>query len=253
MQAEISRLDPFVSSFGTGMLGRLTDMLSSKSFNVNSFAVDATLTAIQGNDIKAVKSSVNSAEGFKHFNPSAPVSNITSNMLLLNAKESKYDGFFSQFWSSSLVSRIFNILITLINIGSSHKTNAPLHTWQHDNIKRNDQLYWAERDSAVDTTFPNSQLGQQLLLVSKLVKSNECRGVDKDVFYVEMGQFDHHFGLKYFLDEKFIELNDALDSFVNELKTQGKWDDTTIVVSSDFGRYVEGYSNCDALQIYIFI
>ena len=127
VQAEISRLDPYVSSFGTGMLGRLTDMLSSKSFNVNSFAVDSTLTAIQGNDIQAIKSSVNSAEGFKHFNPSAPVSNITSSMLLLNAKESEHDGFFSQFWSSSLVSRIFNMLITLINIISSHKTNAPLH------------------------------------------------------------------------------------------------------------------------------
>ena len=105
----------------------------------------------------------------------------------------------------------------------------------------------------MDTIFPNSQLGQQLLLVSKLVKSNECRGVDKDVFYVEMGQFDHHFGIKDSLDTKFIELNDALDSFVSELKTQGKWDDTTIVVSSEFGRYVGGYLKCDALQTCIYI
>jgi uncharacterized protein (DUF1501 family) len=53
-----------------------------------------------------------------------------------------------------------------------------------------------------------------------------------------MGGWDHHSKLHYFQDYKFIELNDALSSFVDELKLQKKWDDTTIVVSSDFGRYV---------------
>ena len=39
------------------------------------------------------------------------------------------------------------------------------------------------------------------------------------------------------LKTKFNEMNNAFQSFVTEMKNQGKWDDVTVVVSSDFGRY----------------
>ena len=38
------------------------------------------------------------------------------------------------------------------------------------------------------------------------------------------------------LDREFTILDGALDAFVTEMKAQEKWDDVTIVVSSDFGR-----------------
>ena len=38
------------------------------------------------------------------------------------------------------------------------------------------------------------------------------------------------------LESKLSELNNALESFVNEMKNQDKWEDITVVVSSDFGR-----------------
>jgi uncharacterized protein (DUF1501 family) len=38
------------------------------------------------------------------------------------------------------------------------------------------------------------------------------------------------------MDERFLELNEALDDFVAELKILGVWDDTVIVQTSDFGR-----------------
>jgi hypothetical protein len=105
VQAEIGRLDPYGNAFGTGMLGRMSDALTSKSYSVNSFSIDANLVALQGHNLNAAKSSVNSATGFKHFNPSAPKGNITKNVLLLNGDEGEHNGLLSQFWSSSLVSR----------------------------------------------------------------------------------------------------------------------------------------------------
>ncbi len=104
VQAEIGRLDPNGDSFGTGLLGRISDSLTSNSYNVNAFSIDTSLVALQGNDLDIVKSSVNSRTGFKHFNPSAPNSNLTQNMLLLNGGEREKNGIFSEFWSSSLVS-----------------------------------------------------------------------------------------------------------------------------------------------------
>lgn len=79
-------------------------------------------------------------------------------------------------------------------------------------------------------------MGRQLALVSKMVKSSECRGADRDIFYIETGRYDHHAQVAQGLDREFGELNDALTAFVSELKAQGKWEDVTVVVSSDFGR-----------------
>jgi uncharacterized protein (DUF1501 family) len=42
--------------------------------------------------------------------------------------------------------------------------------------------------------------------------------------------------MKTGLSNKFSDLNEALSSFVDEMKAQGSWDDTTLVISSDFGR-----------------
>ena len=112
---------------------------------------------------------------------------------------------------------------------------------QHNSIQTNNELYWAQRKGRLNTQFPTSELGRQLELVSKLLKSNECRGADRDVFYIENAGFDHHSKLTENLDLKFIELNEALKSFVDELRSQGKWDDVTIIASSDFGRYVPAF------------
>jgi len=38
------------------------------------------------------------------------------------------------------------------------------------------------------------------------------------------------------LDREFTILDGALNAFVTEMKAQERWDDVTIVVSSDFGR-----------------
>ena len=38
------------------------------------------------------------------------------------------------------------------------------------------------------------------------------------------------------VDSKFLEMNDALAAFEEELKAQGAWDDTILLTASDFGR-----------------
>ncbi len=40
MQEEIKRVDPLNDSTNTGILGRISDVLDKKNFNVNSFAID---------------------------------------------------------------------------------------------------------------------------------------------------------------------------------------------------------------------
>ena len=70
-----------------------------------------------------------------------------------------------------------------------------------------------------------------------MIASSDCRGAERDIFYVEVNGYDHHSKMMEQLNIRFMQLNDALDSFVSELQDQGKFDDVAIVVTSDFGRW----------------
>jgi uncharacterized protein (DUF1501 family) len=86
--------------------------------------------------------------------------------------------------------------------------------------------------------FPDTKLGSQFDLVSRMIASRECRGSNRDIFFIETGRFDHHKGLVTGLETEFKILNDGLESFINEIKglPGNVWDDVAVVVSSDFGR-----------------
>ena len=65
---------------------------------------------------------------------------------------------------------------------------------------------------------------------------NYVRGVDRDVFYVEQDGFDTHANMQSVLNDRVDEINDALGSFVVEMKAQGRWNDVVVVFVSEFAR-----------------
>lgn len=71
-----------------------------------------------------------------------------------------------------------------------------------------------------------------------MIASKDCRGSNRDVFFIETGNYDHHAQLESSLQREFKELNEALKTFVKEIKSlpDNPWDDLAVVVSSDFGR-----------------
>lgn len=91
-------------SGNTGTLGRLIDSLSTK-FNVNAFSVDTNLVALEGNVKDIPKTAVNSQLGFHRFNPSSVEGDVIDSTFDLMNEESPESNFFSQTWSSSLVSK----------------------------------------------------------------------------------------------------------------------------------------------------
>jgi hypothetical protein len=69
-----------------------------------------------------------------------------------------------------------------------------LTLFQHEAIQANSELYWAKKSNRLVTgwnSFPSSELGRQLRLVAGLTGSNECRGADRDIYYIETGMYDH--------------------------------------------------------------
>merc|ERR1719276_47667 len=53
-----------------------------------------------------------------------------------------------------------------------------------------------------------------------------------------MGGFDTHFDQEDYLGLRFEEINDAIETFVAEMKAQKMWENVVIVTASDFGRTI---------------
>jgi len=85
----------------------------------------------------------------------------------------------------------------------------------------------------------DSKLSRQLRQVAKLIQTHEGRNSERDFFYVSVGGWDMHSNMKESLATKFLEVNDALSSFVSEMKAQSNWEKVVLFSSSEFGRTLD--------------
>ena len=88
-------------------------------------------------------------------------------------------------------------------------------------------------------TYPNTGLG----LALRAVAGAMVRGIGTKVFYVTTGGFDTHAGQNvnavngaYY--NLMGTLNDGLTAFYNDLRNQGLFEDTLVLVWSEFGRRI---------------
>lgn len=72
--------------------------------------------------------------------------------------------------------------------------------------------------------------------LNEMILTHEERGVDRDVFFVSLGNWDHHDALNANLEREHGRLNQALELFELEMKAASLWDDVTMAVTSDFAR-----------------
>lgn len=154
-------------------------------------------------------------------------------------------------------------LIKLIN-GYGEKGNSMLgETWSERLSKTLFEYKTAlQIDDAIKSGVFNmdgykasEDVERQLKSAAQYMKSRELRKVDREVYFVTQGKYDMHGSLSTLADQ-FKEANTALTNFVEELKRQGTWEDTVILMGSDFGRSVAPNSNggsdhgkCDILPI----
>ncbi len=89
-------------------------------------------------------------------------------------------------------------------------------------------------DADAGGEFPDSQLGQKLRTVSRLILS----GLSTKVYYVTLDGFDTH-SLQPLAHESLLrQWSDALEAFVNRLEQAGQADRVLAMTFSEFGRRV---------------
>ena len=93
---------------------------------------------------------------------------------------------------------------------------------------------WENKDSGLNKKFK---------MLNKLMQTRHDRKSDRDLFYVDHGGWDHHSAMKYNMEWRLQEVNDNLELLIEQIKADGLWDQTTIVVASEFARTITPNSN----------
>lgn len=155
MQRETKRVDPYEISSGTGVLGRMTDVLSREGHNTGSFSVDRFSVALVGKPGISDAPMIVDRRGV----PQVYLDDTKDALSRLHNITDTNRGVLADTWSSSLMKSI--------------GTNELL----------SDEL----QDLTTQVTFPDTYLAQTLETVSRLIATRDVRGVDVDTFYIETG------------------------------------------------------------------
>jgi len=100
----------------------------------------------------------------------------------------------------------------------------------------NNADYIFEKSKAKKTAqeYPNSKLGKDFKTVASLIKSD----INTQVYYLSIGSFDTHVNQNERQQKLFGEINDAVKSFVGDMKANGLFNDILLMTFSEFGRRV---------------
>lgn len=212
MQYTAQSVDPWKTSPGTGILGRMCDALAKNGFQAQPISIQEATVATVGVPGENKGPLVVSATGLNKFapRPEGEVFDIKPYATLLTNETDIHSSIFGETYMETLVSA----------------------------ITTSDRLFDAFEGVELTQTYPteeNPYVGQ-IQTLSSLILTHDDRGSDRDVFFLSLGEWDHHESMKASLSAEFLLLNEALTLFEQEMKGQSYYENVTVVVTTDFGR-----------------
>jgi uncharacterized protein (DUF1501 family) len=93
--------------------------------------------------------------------------------------------------------------------------------------------------SPLKTVFPASLLGQQLQEVAKIIHVRKNLGVNRQIFYVSLGDFDTHSDAMARQNALLGELSAAMSAFYNATAEMGVEKQVVTFTESEFGRTLQ--------------
>jgi len=117
-----------------------------------------------------------------------------------------------------------------------HEDETVSYLYQTLGSTINNAGYIFEKSKARKTeqAYPNSQLGKDFKTVASLIKSD----INTRVYYLSVGSFDTHVNQNERQQKLFGDINEAVQSFVADMKSNGLFEDILLMTFSEFGRRV---------------
>ena len=109
-----------------------------------------------------------------------------------------------------------------------------LYKTMAETVSSADYIYRQSKLHPSASTYPKTELGKSCQTIASLIFSD----INTKVYYVSLGSFDTHINQGGQQQRLFAEMNDAISAFVNDLKSNGRFNDVLITTFSEFGRRV---------------
>lgn len=110
-----------------------------------------------------------------------------------------------------------------------------LYKTMAETLSSADYIFQQSKLHPTNAEYPKTDLGTSLKTIASLIYSE----INTKVYYVSLGSFDTHINQDGQQTRLFTEMNDAVRSFVKDLKAQGRFEDVMLFTFSEFGRRVE--------------
>jgi uncharacterized protein (DUF1501 family) len=95
----------------------------------------------------------------------------------------------------------------------------------------------------ITRTFPGTLLGQQLLTVAKIISIQKVLGMNRQIFFCQLGSFDTHGDELNQQDQLFAQLSPAVATFYAATQDLGVASNVTTFTASEFGRTLQPNGN----------
>ena len=227
MKAESHVVDAFREGDGPGVLGRMLDILAGHGHAVGATAVNARVSMVDGSPKTGRLADVMSTEGLLRIRDNTFLrgdsQQLRDFLKSLHTETNDNSGVFGNVWSQTFVD-IWNKTDALAEVFKGLTLDTPFH---------------------IPPELDVGGISSQLELVARLIKMRDRRGqgINRDIFYCEMGGYDAHFHLAEVLNDKLPSLNHAVATFWAEIKAQGLGNNVVVVQASEFGRTITPNSN----------
>jgi uncharacterized protein (DUF1501 family) len=199
------------SAKASGVLGRVADALTAQGFSVGSYSLDGSAPALAP-EASYEPDTISWSSGLQNLDPSPTSARIRP--ALANISATPAAGVFAEHFAASLASTLDRAAVLGPAVGAAV----------------------LKQTFAAASPPGNKMIAKELQLAAKLVAARKSLGTDRDLFFADLGGFDTHNDAFAVHASKFQELDDALESFRQEMVLQGTWDSTLVVLASEWGR-----------------
>lgn len=109
-----------------------------------------------------------------------------------------------------------------------------LYKTMAETISSADYIFEKSKLHPSKADYPKTEIGQNMKTIASLIFSD----INTTVYYVSLGSFDTHVNQQIQQQNLFNQMNDAVKTFVNDLKANGRFNDVMLMTFSEFGRRV---------------
>ncbi|HWC54286.1 MAG TPA: DUF1501 domain-containing protein [Chitinophagaceae bacterium] len=110
-----------------------------------------------------------------------------------------------------------------------------LYKTMAETLSSADYIFKQSQMHPTSADYPKTDLGNSLKTIASLIFSD----INTKVYYVSLGSFDTHVNQEAQQQRLFTEMNDAVTSFVKDLKSNNRFNDVMLFTFSEFGRRVQ--------------